>query len=415
MRDAVRSGRTRRAARGGPVRSRAAAAGAVAALLTAALTACSSDGTTAAGAGAGAGGGSAHGGTVTVTVTPDGTRAKAGRPVVVTAHGGSLTSVTVSDSHGGTLGGTLSDGGRTWTSQRNAVPGASYTVEADTRAQDGTTGTRRASFGTAAPGRVNKVDWRPGDTTTVGVAQPISLVFDHPVRDRAAVERQLKVTTSNGTEGSWGWLKDWSGKDRVDWRPREYWRPGTEVTLDARLNGTDSGPDGGWFVRDYRLGFTVGARQVFKVDLDSKRLTVERDGHDVRTFPVSGGAPGPETGSWRGTEVVLAKEGTIRMNSETVGLGDAYDQKVDYAVRLTWSGTYAHAAPWNAAYFGVANKSHGCIGMSDADARWLYERVRVGDPFEVKGAQTKGAVAPNNGLGDWNVDWEHWRTLSALR
>ncbi|MER5598070.1 Ig-like domain-containing protein [Streptomyces sp. NPDC002265] len=415
MRHAVRRGRTRHPVRSGPVRSRAAVAAAVAALLTAALAACSSGGTTAAGPDAKAGAGSAHGRTVTVTVTPDGARAKAGRPVVVTAHGGTLTSVTVSDTHGGTLTGTLSDGGRTWTSQRNAVPGASYTVKADTLAQDGTTGTRRTAFGTAAPGRVNKVDWRPGDTTTVGVAQPISLVFDHPVRDKAAVERQLRVTTSNGTEGCWGWMKDWSGKDRIDWRPREYWRPGTEVTLDARLNGTDSGPDGGWFVRDYRFGFTVGPRQVFKVDLDSKQLTLERDGHDVRTFPVSGGTPGPETGSWRGTEVVLAKEGTIRMNSETVNLGNAYDQMVDYAVRLTWSGTYAHAAPWNAAYFGRANRSHGCIGMSDADARWLYERVRVGDPFEVEGAQTKGVVAPNNGLGDWNVDWEHWRTLSALR
>lgn len=232
--------------------------------------------------------------------------------------------------------------------------------------------------------------------------------------DKAAVEKQLKVTTSDGTEGSWGWLKDYSGRDRVDWRPRQYWRPGTEVTLDARLDGTDSGPGGGWFVRDYRASFTVGARQVVEVDLDRKRLTLQRDGKTVRTVPVSGGTPGPDTGSWRGTAVVLAKEGTVRMNSETVGLGDAYDETVHDSIRLTWSGMYAHAAPWNAAFFGRANRSHGCVGMSDADADWLYSQVRVGDPFEITGSEAKGTVAPNNGFGDWNVDWDRWQEKSAL-
>ncbi|SNT38596.1 hypothetical protein SAMN05216252_12315 [Actinacidiphila glaucinigra] len=75
--------------------------------------------------------------------------------------------------------------------------------------------------------------------------------------------------------------------------------------------------------------------------------------------------------------MVLAKEGTVRMNSETVGLGDAYDETVHDSIRLTWSGMYAHAAPWNAAFFGT--------------------------------------VAPNDGFGDWNVGWDQWRQKSALR
>ncbi|MGW3496015.1 Ig-like domain-containing protein [Streptomyces sp. NPDC001020] len=400
----------------GPVRVRAiAAATAAAVLLTAALSACSTDGSMSAKADAKAGGGDADSGAATVTVTPHGAGAKAGEPVKVATNRGTLTSVTVTEAQGGRLTGTLAHDGRTWTSDRNAVPGATYTVKAATRTEDGTVGEADESFTTAAADKVNKVDWRPSSGTTVGVAQPISLVFDSPVRNKAAVERQLKVTTSNNTEGSWGWMKDWSGKDRVDWRPKEYWQPGTKVTLDARLNGTDSGAGGGWFVRDYKLDLVIGARQVVRVDLDSKQLTMERDGKTVRTFRISGGTPGPDTGSWRGTEVLMAKEGTIRMKSETVGLGHAYDEMVDYSMRLTWSGTYAHAAPWNAAYFGRANKSHGCIGMSDTDARWLYEQARIGDPFEVKGAETKGEVALNNGFGDWNVDWAQWRTRSALR
>ncbi|MGA5552872.1 Ig-like domain-containing protein [Streptomyces lavendulocolor] len=351
---------------------------------------------------------------VTVTVTPTGRQATAGERVKVTAAGGRLTSVTVTDGEGRRLTGEVASDGLTWLSGRRAVPGTAYTVTAATVSPGGTAGTSRASFATAPADKVNKVDRRPGNGATVGVAQPISLVFDHPVENRAEVERQLTVTTSNGTRGSWGWVRDWSGRDRVDWRPEHYWKPGTKVTLDARLNGTDSG-DGGWFVRDYTTTFTVGARQVVEVDLDDHHLTLVRDGRAVRRIPVSGGTPGGDRRSWRGTAVLMAKEGTINMNSETVGLGNAYDKMVDHSMRLTWSGMYAHAAPWNARHLGRANRSSGCIGMGDADAAWFYGQVRVGDPFEITGKDTKGVVAPGNGFGAWNLSWADWQRRSALR
>ncbi|MFF4704709.1 Ig-like domain-containing protein [Streptomyces sp. NPDC001288] len=353
------------------------------------------------------------GGTVKVSVTPRGRQAVAGQQVRVTAKGGSLTSVTVTDAGGHRLTGRVSDGGARWVSERKAAPGTLYRVDAATRAKDGTRRTVRSSFTTVKADRINKVDWRPGTGGTVGVAQPISLVFDRPVTNRADVEKQLEVTTSNGTEGSWGWLRDWSGRDRVDWRPRTYWKPGTQVTLNAELNGTDSGA-GGWFVRDYTTTFTIGRAQVVKVDLDSHRMTV-RDGRTVRRIAVSGGTPGKDTRSWHGTAVLLAKEGTVRMNSETVGLGHTYDQMVHSSMRLTWSGMYAHAAPWNAAYFGRANRSHGCIGMSDADAAWLYRQAMPGDPFEIEGKDTKGVVEPGNGFGEWNLSFAAWQSRSALR
>ncbi|MER7534769.1 Ig-like domain-containing protein [Streptomyces sp. NPDC097704] len=337
---------------------------------------------------------------------------EAGSPVTVTASGGTLTAVKVVDADGGTLKGRTGAGGTSWVSDRKAAPGTSYTVDVTSRTADGKESTARSSFSTPEPGKVNKVTLAPGKNTTVGIAQPLSIVFDLPVTRKADVEKQLRVTTSNGTEGSWGWVKDYSGRDRVDWRPREYWKPGTKVTLEADLDGTDSG--GGWFVRDYRTGFTIGAAQIVKVDLDSHRLTVQRDGRTVRTIPVSGGTPGGDKRSWRGTAVLMAKEGTINMNSETVGLGDAYNKDVDYSMRLTWSGMYAHAAPWNAAYFGKANHSSGCIGMSNENAASFYASVNVGDPFEIKGRETKGTVAEGNGYGAWNLSWSAWKAKSAL-
>ncbi|MFF8958137.1 Ig-like domain-containing protein [Streptomyces sp. NPDC014894] len=345
-----------------------------------------------------------------ISVNLTGRAAAPGKPVTVKLAEGELKDVKVAGAKGAPLGGTVSKDGGTWTSQRAAAPGTSYTVEATTK--DG--GSARAAFATAAAGKVNKLEMTPSKGSTVGIAQPVSIVFDHPVKNKAAVERSLKITTSNDTTGSWGWIDHYDGRSRIDWRPKEYWRTGTEVRLQAELNGVDSGTAGGWFVRDYDLSFTIGAPQVVKVDLGTKRLKLVRGGETLRSIPMSAGTPGGVKRSWGGTSVLMAKEGTINMNSETVGLGDAYDKMVDHSMRLTWSGMYAHAAPWNTAHFGNANRSSGCIGMSDGDASWLYSQVRPGDPFEISGPGHKGNPAPGNGYGEWNLSWDDWRAKSAL-
>ncbi|MEV8005853.1 Ig-like domain-containing protein [Streptomyces parvus] len=396
--------RIRRSAPAGR-RARIALAG-PAALLAAALTACSGGAS-----GSAEAGGDGKAPDTSITVNLRGEAAAPGEPVKVTLAHGKLKAVSVKPGEGGPLAGKISADGRTWTSDRVAAPGTAYTVEAT----DADGGSDRATFATAEAGKVNKLSLAPGKDTTVGIGQPLSVVFDHPVKNKAAVEKALKVSTSNDTEGSWGWLQDYSGKDRVDWRPKEYWKPGTKVTLDARLNAVDTGADGGWFVRDYATTFTVGAAQVVRVDLDRHRLSLHRDGKQVMDLPMSAGTPGGEKASWRGTAVLMSKEGTINMRSETVGLGDAYDKMVDYSMRLTWSGMYAHAAPWNAGFFGRANRSSGCLGMSDGDAAALYGQVRVGDPFEMTGAEAKGTVAEGNGYGAWNVSWADWQAKSALK
>ncbi|GHB47030.1 hypothetical protein GCM10010331_38210 [Streptomyces xanthochromogenes] len=345
-----------------------------------------------------------------ISVNLTGKQAKAGEPVKVTLADGRLQTVSVTDAKGGRLDGRLSADGKSWTSVRTAAPSTSYSVEA----KDDKGGSAKAEFATAAPDKINKLTLAPGKDSTVGVGQPLSIVFDHPVKNKAEVEKQLKVTTSNNTEGSWGWMEDYSGKSRVDWRPKDYWKSGTKVTLEANLNGVDSGPSGGWFTKDYKTGFTVGKNQLVKIDLDSHHLKLFRDGELVKDVPMSAGTPGGEKASWRGKTVLMSKEGTINMKSETVGLGDAYDKMVDYSMRLTWSGMYAHAAPWNASYFGSANKSSGCIGMSDANAKFVYDSVQVGDPFEITGDDAKGTQALNNGYGEWNLTYDAWKAKSAL-
>ncbi|MEV7193622.1 Ig-like domain-containing protein [Streptomyces sp. NPDC093510] len=372
-------------------------------MLAAALTACSG--------GSGSSGADKAAEKPKISVNLSGQQAEAGKPVKVSLADGRLKQVTVADDKGAKLSGKVSANGSTWTSERKAAPGTAYRVEASTDKG----GSAKASFKTAAPEQVNKVTLAPGKGSTVGVAQPLSITFDHPVRNKAEVEKHLKVTTSNDTTGSWGWIKNHDGKDRVDWRPKEYWKSGTKVKLDARLNGIDSGGDD-WFVRDYATNFTVGKNQVVKVNLDSKTTTLTRDGKTVKSVPMSAGTPGGEKASWGGTSVLMSKEGTINMRSETVGLtgSNSYDKMVDYSMRLTWSGMYAHAAPWNASYFGNTNHSSGCVGMSTGDAGWLYREAQIGDPFEVEGSGSKGVPDPGNGYGEWNISWSDWQAKSAL-
>ena len=62
--------------------------------------------------------------------------------------------------------------------------------------------------------------------------------------------------------------------------------------------------------------------------------------------------------------------------------------------------------------YGQLSVSHGCIGMSDADAAWLFGTVKVGDPVVV-GGTTRGLEA-GNGWTDWNVTFDQWKTGSAL-
>jgi lipoprotein-anchoring transpeptidase ErfK/SrfK len=341
-----------------------------------------------------------------------GAKVPVGQKVTVRVRRGSLTSVEVTSPGPGRVTGTWSKDRTAWTSTTPLAPGATYTVTAGGRTSGGSALGRTASFTTEAPENSFVGEYSPDKGATVGVAMPVSITFDRPIRDKAAVERKLTVTASPAVEGAWNWLKDRDGKDRVDYRPEQYWRPGTRVTLRMDLAGVNAG--GGLYGTQQRIvHFRIGDAVTSTMDAVGKTMTVTRNGRTLRTLNVSGGKKGYET--WNGTMVVLSKVPTIRMNSSSVRIfgPEAYDLgSVRWDVQLTPSGTYVHSAPWNAGKFGLVNGSHGCIGMSTDDARWFYEQVGPGDPVTV--VHSVDTVAVNNGYGDWNVDWAAWKRGSAL-
>jgi lipoprotein-anchoring transpeptidase ErfK/SrfK len=251
----------------------------------------------------------------------------------------------------------------------------------------------------------------PVDGQTVGVGMPVIIRFDVPVTDRAAIERHLKVTSQPAQAGAFHWL---SGQE-VHWRPRTYWKPGTDVKVVADIGGVPAG--GGIYGQtDRTMNFHVGDSMVSKVDMNTYQMRVFRNGEQVRTIPITTGEQ-PKFTTRSGTKVIIEKFRHKRMNSETIGIdpdsADGYDlDDVEYAMRVTYSGEFVHAAPWSVGQQGNANVSHGCTGMSTANAEWLYNNTNVGDVVEYTG--TDKYMTMTNGFGDWNTSFADYRAGSAL-
>lgn len=295
--------------------------------------------------------------------------------------------------------GTVSAG--VWTASTPLSPGARYHVVGTVTTPGGPV-QRSFAFTTKASTRRLGIDVTPNEGTRVGIAQPIALRFNGAVASKQEVIDALQVQTIPATEGSWRWISD----VELHWRPAAYWAPGTQVTLDADLRGIDLG--GGVYANSaFTQSFSIGRAQVMKINARSKMMKFYRDGKVVRTVPVSLGKPGFETRS--GTKVILERYKVKRMTSTEVG--ESYDLQVPYAMRMTWSGEFLHAAPWAAARLGRINGSHGCTNVGLADGKWLFSHVQAGDPVVTVG--TKRRMELGNGYGDWNLSWDSWRSSTG--
>jgi lipoprotein-anchoring transpeptidase ErfK/SrfK len=245
----------------------------------------------------------------------------------------------------------------------------------------------------------------PLPQSRVGIGMPVILTFDVPVKNRKEFEKNLHVTASPAQAGSWRWFSP----REVHYRPKTYWKPGTKVTVHANINSVDAG--GGIYGQNSTsTSFTVGRSLITKINLSTHTAKVYRNGTHVRTIPISAGKSGWQTRS--GTKLIMDREYTHRMTNEMIGAEETYDLNVRYAMRITNSGEFLHAAPWNAGNFGRRNASHGCVGMSTSNARWLFNQVLIGDPVITTGSRRR--VESGNGYADWNLSYAEYAKGSAL-
>lgn len=332
------------------------------------------------------------------------------RPLTVRVVDGTLTGVSAVDAQGQALPGDLTPDGTGWQSTRTLVPQTPYTVKVSAVGADRRPSELTLTAIASAPTAVLKAVLSPADGEVVGIGMPAVVAFNRPVSkaDRAAVEQRLAVITNPPVEGDWRWITP----ARAHWRPATYWQPGTEVTVHGDLRGLRVGD--AWGDGERTARFRIGDAQVSTVDVDTHQMTVTRNGQVERVIPISAGRAKWPTHN--GVHLALEKNRSLTMDSSTIGIPrnspGGYYRKVAWAIRLSWSGTFTHAAPWSVGSQGRRNVSHGCINMSTSDAQWLFNFTRRGDVVEVVNSPAKPKLY-DPGMADWNVSWEQWKTTDV--
>src|SRR5215212_4507458 len=160
--------------------------------------------------------------------------------VKLVAEDGTFTSVTVRVGKGSEqLPGRLSADKTTWTSTGRLEPGTRYRATTVAVDSDGVEATKRSTFRTEDLTLDEQTfpSIAPLQGETVGVGMPVIVRFDVPVTNKASIEKHLKVTSTSNQKGAWHWISD----SEVHWRPVHYWKPGTDVTVQADINSVPAG------------------------------------------------------------------------------------------------------------------------------------------------------------------------------
>lgn len=123
-----------------------------------------------------------------------------------------------------------------------------------------------------------------------------------------------------------------------------------------------------------------GGRWIF-ADISQFRVYAYEGSSLVNSFAMSSGAA--DTPTPPGNYSVMSKIRVKTMRGGTPGTRDYYSVPNIEWVAYFKSGGYAiHGVYWHN-NFGVKNTSHGCMGMSNANAQWVYNFVEVGTPVVI--------------------------------
>jgi lipoprotein-anchoring transpeptidase ErfK/SrfK len=325
--------------------------------------------------------------------------------ITVTAAAGSrVSAVTVKTSSAHAVTGTLSADGTSWHSTYALPTGASYTVTATGTDRAGHPVRATSAFSTLTPTSAFHTEIFEGAGATYGVGMPIMLTFDHPITNKAAVERALTLTTSKPVTGAWYW----DGDTQVDFRPQDYWPANTTVSFSSHLDGVEGAP-GVYGVHDLAQTFTIGQSVIAVANTSAHKTQVYVGGKLAYTWPISTGRetmPTPD-----GTYLTVEKGNPVRMIGGTKGTAGYYNELVNYAVRFTFSGDYYHSAPWSVVNQGVSNVSHGCVNLAPEDAKIYYDMAIPGDPITITSSPKAGTW--DNGWTEWFLSWKQYLAGSA--
>lgn len=118
-----------------------------------------------------------------------------------------------------------------------------------------------------------------------------------------------------------------------------------------------------------------------EVDLTSKRLYAYEYTNLVATYLASAGAPATPTVT--GQYSIYAKFEQQNMQGENVDGSSYYQPNVQW-INYFYRDYAIHGNYWRpVSYFGNVNSSHGCVGLLNGDASWIYNWAPVGTPVIV--------------------------------
>ncbi|SDK65510.1 Lipoprotein-anchoring transpeptidase ErfK/SrfK [Glycomyces sambucus] len=350
-----------------------------------------------------------------VQITPaDGSaEATAATEIAWTVESGEFQEFALADASGAAVEGAMHPDGTTWVPASPLEWEGVYTATVTAADEAGLVATATSTFTViASPGqRIGIENYLPGQDSTVGQGAILAFRFtDHEIPEdlRPSVERRLFVASEPEQEGSWHWI---TGR-ALEYRPKEYWQPNSQVTVRLGLGGLDLG-EGYYGEFDQETAFgTDSEARLLEADNDTKEMRAYLDGSVVQTIPISLGSDEPIDGndarSFSGTMTIMSRE------ESSTFVSDLYDYETDvkWAMRLTFSGQFIHGAPWAADRLGVSNGSHGCLNVSDEMGEWIYNFVRWGDPVVVM--NTGVEVPQGDGFTGWSLDWETFKAGSYL-
>ena len=330
-------------------------------------------------------------------------------PIVLEVTDGVFDDVTVTNEEGRQVEGEFDEDRTEWRTTETLGYSRDYSVQATASGAEGQVLSETSSLSTIVPDSVTNAYLVTGRDTTVGIGQPVAVLFDEPISDRRAAEETIEVTTSPEVEGAFYWVS----QSEVRWRPAQYWEPGTEVDVDVNIYGADLG-EGLYGATDTGSNFSIGDAVVTTIDDATKMMTTRVNDEVVNSVAVSLGKASTPTPN--GTYYIGDKHESMVMDSSTFGVPvdspEGYRTPVDWATRMSYSGIFVHGAPWSVGDQGHTNVSNGCINIPDAEAKWFHDTQKRGDVVEV--VNTVGpTLEGTDGLGDWNIPWETWKSGNA--
>ncbi len=130
-------------------------------------------------------------------------------------------------------------------------------------------------------------------------------------------------------------------------------------------------------VTPFKTTVSTQAKKTIEVNIVTKRMYAYENGVLVRTFLVTAGAPLTPTPT--GTFTIWEKFTVQDMRGKNPDGTDYYQPNVQWISYFDHSADAIHGNYWRpASVFGNVNTSHGCVGITNDEAKWVYYWAPIG-------------------------------------